>query len=101
MNQPQLLNHSATNIAQEIYALFQESYLIEAKLIGVHNFPPLNRSFSNIKNSRTQFLGFYINSLLAAVAETEIKDGLLDIHSFVVSPHSLEKALAADYCLLY
>lgn len=104
MGHPKLLNHSVIHIAQEIYTLFQESYLIEANLIGVKNFPPLTRSIDNIKKSKTQFWGIYKNSYLAAVAEIEVKNNHLDIHSFVVSPQHFRKGLANNllgYLLRY
>lgn len=94
MEQPKLLSHTDTNIAQEIYTLFQESYVIEANLIGSESFPPLARSVSNIQNSKTQFWGFYKNSALATVAEIEITSTFLDIHSFVVSPQFFRQGLA-------
>ena len=96
MDQPKLLTHTGIHIAKEIYTLFQESYLIEADLIGIKNFPPLSRSVSNIQKSKTQFWGMYIASNLAAAAEIEIKDNLLDIHSFVVSPKHFRQGLASS-----
>lgn len=104
MEQPKLLNHTDTPIAQEIHTLFQESYLIEAKLIGVENFPPLTRSVNNIQKSKTQFWGFYKDSILATVAEIETNPNLLDIHSFVVSPQFFRQGLANNllaYLLKY
>lgn len=91
---PKLLNNSDQSIAEEIYVLFQESYSIEAKLIGVEDFPPLKRRTSNIQESKTQFWGMYKNATLAAAVEIEIKDDLLDIHSFVVSPSFFRQGIA-------
>ncbi|MCF6360291.1 MAG: GNAT family N-acetyltransferase [Cyclobacteriaceae bacterium] len=67
------MNQSAKSTAEEIYLLFQESYTVEADLLGIANFPPLSRSVSNIRESKTHFWGYYKNSILAAVAEIELK----------------------------
>jgi len=80
------LDQSAKSTAEEIYLIFQESYTVESNLLGIANFPPLSRSVKNIRESKNHFWGCYKNSILAAVAEIELKDKLLDIHSFVVSP---------------
>ena len=41
--------------AEKIHALFQVSYRIEAELLGVTDFPPLQRSIIDFQNSITQY----------------------------------------------
>ena len=91
-----LLQQTDIKIAESIYQLFQRSYAIEATLIGVDSFPPLKRSVQKIQNSKTQFWGYHINDTLAAIAEIELENKLLDIHSFVVLPSFFRKGIGSD-----
>jgi ribosomal protein S18 acetylase RimI-like enzyme len=88
------LNNSNNNIADQIFTVFQNSYKIEAQLIGVVNFPPLLRSAKDIQNSTTQFYGFSENECLAAVIEIAIEDQLLEINSLTVDPSYFRKGIA-------
>ena len=80
------LENSNDIIAKEIHSVFQNSYLIEAQLVGVVNSPLLLRSSNNIVNSKTNFYGFSYESCLAAVIEIKIDEKHLDIHSLTVDP---------------
>jgi ribosomal protein S18 acetylase RimI-like enzyme len=88
------LNNSNNNIAEQIFTVFQNSYKIEAQLIGTVNFPPLLRSAKDIQNSTTQFYGFRENECLAAVIEIAIEDQLLEINSLTVDPSYFRKGIA-------
>ncbi|GAC20693.1 GNAT family N-acetyltransferase [Paraglaciecola arctica] len=88
------LNNSNENIAEQIFTVFQNSYKIEAQLIGTDNFPPLLRSTKDIQNSTTQFYGFRENECLAAVIEIAIEDQLLEINSLTVDPSYFRKGIA-------
>ena len=88
------LKSSNEYIANLIYTIFQDSYKVEAQLIGVLNFPPLLRSVKDIINSKTDFYGFSDNNKLAAVIEIVIKDQHLDIHSLTVDPKYFRKGIA-------
>lgn len=50
------LNNKNNDTANIIFAVFQKSYAIEAKLIGAHNFPPLARNIKGIKNQKQPFM---------------------------------------------
>lgn len=93
------LSHPRESTAKAIYNLFQVSYLIEAKLVGVENFPPLKRSISNIQVSKTQFWGYFKATELAAVVEFELDNNLLEIHSFVVLPKYFKQGIANNLLL--
>jgi ribosomal protein S18 acetylase RimI-like enzyme len=88
------LNNSNENIANQIFTVFQNSYKIEAQLIGTVNFPPLLRSAEDIQNSTTQFYGFRENKCLAAVIEIAIEDKQLEINSLTVDPSYFRKGIA-------
>jgi ribosomal protein S18 acetylase RimI-like enzyme len=89
----QLVN-SSEEVAHEIFTIFQNSYGIEAQIIGALNFPPLSRSAKDIENSKTLFYGFIENECLAAVIEIVIDDELLDINSLTVDPAYFRKGIA-------
>jgi len=88
------LDNSNENIAEQIFKVFQNSYKIEAQLIGTVNFPPLLRRAKDIQNATTQFYGFSENACLAAVIEIAIEDKHLDINSLTVDPSYFRKGIA-------
>ena len=88
------LENSNENVANGIYTIFQNSYKVEAKLIGVIDFPPLLRSSDDIANSKTEFYGFSDNNCLAAIIEIVIEEKHLDIHSLTVDPKYFRKGIA-------
>ena len=55
------LDNSNEEVANQIFTIFQNSYKVEAQLIGVIDFPPLLRNAKDIENSKTQFYGFTEN----------------------------------------
>ena len=89
------LDNSKNEVAKKIYSVFQNSYKIEAKLIGVVNFPPLQRSNTDIKNSETLFYGYVEEKNIAAVIEVDRDNNLLDICSLTVDPKYFKKGIAS------
>jgi ribosomal protein S18 acetylase RimI-like enzyme len=88
------LDNSNADIANQIFTIFQNSYKIEAQLIGVVDFPPLMRSAKDIENSKTLFYGFSENQCLAAIIEIVIEDKHLEIYSLTVDPNYFRKGIA-------
>jgi ribosomal protein S18 acetylase RimI-like enzyme len=88
------LEHSNSDIASKIFTIFQNSYKIEAELIGVVDFPPLLRSAKDIADSKTLFYGFSENEDLAAVIEIVFENNCLDINSLTVDPRYFRKGIA-------
>ena len=88
------LDNSNEDIADKIFTIFQNSYKIEAQLIGVDDFPPLLRSLENIKKSKTQFYGFKEGNSLAAIIEVVFENKLMDINSLTVDPQFFRKGIA-------
>jgi len=88
------LENSNQLTANRIHTVFQNSYKIEAQLIGVENFPPLQRSAVDIANSNTEFYGFSENNCLAAIIEIVIQDKYLEINSLTVDPKYFRKGIA-------
>ena len=97
-----IIDHLVEDNARRIYTVFQGSYKIEAQLIGVVDFPPLKRTINDIKQSNTQFFGFFENEILAAVIEISIEENELHICSLTVAPEFFRKGIASqliDYVL--
>ncbi|NOU50481.1 GNAT family N-acetyltransferase [Pseudoalteromonas sp. JBTF-M23] len=88
------LTHQNRDEAQRIYHVFQQSYKIEAQLIGTEHFPPLSRTTADISNSPSDFYGFFEQDTLAAVIEIEVAEQTLDIHSLTVDPQFFRKGIA-------
>jgi ribosomal protein S18 acetylase RimI-like enzyme len=88
------LDHSNEAVANQIFTAFQNSYKIEAQLIGTLDFPPLLRSAKDIQGAKTQFYGFSENQCLAAVIEVAIEDKQLSIDSLTVDPSYFRKGIA-------
>ena len=88
------LDNTNEEVANQIFTIFQNSYKVEAQLIGVLDFPPLSRSIKNIENSKTQFYGFSENECLAAIIEIVIEDKHLKIDSLTVDPNYFRKGIA-------
>ena len=88
------LNQSSKIVANKIFDIFQNSYKIEAELIGVSNFPPLNRSVDKIQGAKTTFYGFLDNDELAAIIEVDVVDSCLEIDSLTVHPSYFRRGIA-------
>jgi len=91
--------HSEISNAEKLHALFQVSYRIEAELLGVTDFPPLNRSIIDFQNSNTQFFGLWKNDFLAAAVEIHQLKNTLDICSLVVHPKYFRQGIAQKLLL--
>ena len=89
-----ILEHWHNAVAKQIYTVFQNSYKIEAKLIGTQNFPPLFRRVQDIEHANSQFYGYFEDNSLAAVVEIVINGNQLEIDSFTVDPKYFRKGIA-------
>ncbi|MCJ8339006.1 MAG: GNAT family N-acetyltransferase [Pseudomonadales bacterium] len=88
------LINSNDEIAKRIYTIFQNSYKVEAQLIGVVDFPPLLRSVKDIVYAKTEFYGFSDNNCLAAIIELASEDKHIEINSLTVDPKHFRKGIA-------
>jgi ribosomal protein S18 acetylase RimI-like enzyme len=91
-----LLDHHSESVANAIYDVFQLSYSVEASLVGVDNFPPLQRDAAHIQSSTTQFLGYQMGNDVAAVVEYSQDGSTLCIDSLVVQPKYFRRGLASQ-----
>ena len=89
------LNNKSVAVAEKLFSIWQESYNIEAKLLKVKDFPPLNRTVQDFVDTSTRFYGFVKDDVYNAVIELRDNDGVLHIQSLVVQPSQFRKGLAS------
>ncbi len=65
------LNHTNLQQAEQIWRLFRSAYEIEAQLLDLQDFPPLNRTVVQIKDSHTTFFGGWHDSTFVCAIEIE------------------------------
>ena len=87
------INNKDIEISKKIYNIFQKSYKIEAKILNVSKFPPLERSIENIINSDTLFFGFFIKKKIVSIIETENNFQSIHIKSLVVCPNYFRQGI--------
>jgi len=80
------INNKENKIAEEIRAIFQVSYTIEAGILNAVYFPPLKRTVSQFLNSNSEFYAYYLIKNIAGVIEIENHEDLTHIQSLVVYP---------------
>ncbi len=90
------LQHTDHSIALQIQEVFHSAYKVEAKLIGVTNFPPLERKVADIMASSTTFYGSWHDDKLLAVIEVNYYDPQLNINSLVVHPDHFRQGQASS-----
>jgi ribosomal protein S18 acetylase RimI-like enzyme len=82
-----LLDHQNEKVASQIWRLFQSAYEIEAQLLGLQDFPPLNRPVKQIRQAETAFFGSWYEFALVAVIELEgVGTDWIHINSLGVAP---------------
>lgn len=90
------INAGNRDSAQKIHALFQASYLVEAKLLEVDDFPPLKRTVQDIMHSETEFYAFWKADEVLALIEVKQESDVTDIHSLVVHPKYFRQNLGSQ-----
>ena len=88
------LKNSDLEIAKKMQLIFQASYKVEAILLNATNFPPLKRTLENYTESNTEFYGYSINEVLAAVVEIDTNNNYILIRSLVVHPDFFRQGIA-------
>lgn len=89
------LDQTSVETAVLIRAVFQVSYLVEAKLLQAKNFPPLKRKLKNFVASETIFYGYRQAEFLTAVIEIREGKDAIHIQSLVVDPAYFRKGIAS------
>ena len=80
------IDNTRNEIAQEIWNIFQASYVIEAKILQAIDFPPLRRTMSQFLNSNSEFYAYYLKQNIAGLIEINNNQEATHIQSLVVYP---------------
>ena len=80
------INNKENKIAEEIRAIFQASYTVEAKMLKAVDFPPLKRTVAQFLKSDSEFYAYYLTKNIAGIIEIENDEDLTHIQSLVVYP---------------
>ena len=90
------LEHREREVSSNILSVLFEAYSIEAQLIGVNDFPPLDRSSADIALSSSRFFGAFADGGLRGVLEVEDvheSDYSLGVSSLCVVPDYARQGL--------
>lgn len=92
------LNHKNEETARTIHSLFQLCYKLEALLLklDIADFPPLNRTITDIQKSTSDFYGIQEQTQLIALIEVESSKEGNHIASLVTHPDHFRKGLASQ-----
>ena len=80
------INNKENKITEEIRAIFQVSYTVEAKMLKAVDFPPLKRIVAQFLKSDSEFYAYYLIENIAGVIEIENDEDLTHIQSLVIYP---------------
>jgi len=86
--------HTQKDQAEEIRAVFQISYKVEAELLGATSFPPLSRPLEDFYSCPNDFIGHYEDEMLVAVVEMKKEEDSMHIQSLVVDPAYFRRGIA-------
>jgi ribosomal protein S18 acetylase RimI-like enzyme len=82
-----LLDHRSRELAQRIHAIQIAAYRLEADLLGVKHFPPLERSIEDVQGSPDEFWGAREGEeLLGVIGLEKVNAAEILISSLTVAP---------------
>lgn len=91
------LDAAQPEIAAAIQRVMVAAYRVEAGLLGVADFVPLQRGIEAIRAAESRFLGAFLGGELAGVAELEPGDGQkAHVASLVVLPRHFRQGIASS-----
>lgn len=88
------LQNNRIEVSEQIHAVFQLSYAVEASILEATDFPPLKRPVASYRKNDTMFFGYFDKDELAGIIEVENKASCTDIHSLVVHPLFFRRGIA-------
>ena len=92
----QKLQNKDREVSQNIRAVFQVSYTVEAKLLNAIDFPPLKRNLESFIVCDNDFFGYFKNAELAGVIEMKHHNSFTHIQSLVVHPDFFRQGIAQE-----
>ena len=87
------INNKETKIVEEIRAIFQVSYAVEADILKAVDFPPLKRTVSQFMDINSEFYAYYLTRNIAGVIEIDNHQDITHIQSLVVDPKYLSNGV--------
>jgi ribosomal protein S18 acetylase RimI-like enzyme len=87
------LSARSPTIAMQLYQLMQAAYKVEAGLLGVTHFFPLQRTPKKIQNSQSRFYGIGDEQSLFAAIEIVVMHNDVYIDALVVAPTHMRQGL--------
>ena len=87
------LNLSDDKLAQVALEIQHRAYRIEADLIGFDGIPPLHETLADLQSSSENFIGYFVDDVLAGVLSYSLKDMTLDIGRLVVHPDYFRRGI--------
>ncbi|MBT3785476.1 GNAT family N-acetyltransferase [bacterium] len=78
-----------------VHSLMMRGYQAEAELLGIKEFPPLNRKPEELNTRSSNFYGCWRSQSLAALVELEIQQDHVWIASLVVDPDHFRSGLGS------
>ena len=87
------INNKETKIAEEIRAIFQVSYAVEAEILKAVDFPLLKRTVSQFMDINSEFYAYYLTRNIAGVIEIDNHQDITHIQSLVVDPKYLSNGV--------
>ncbi len=90
------INHTKITVAQQIRAVFQLSYAVEAELLQAVDFPPLKRTVNDFLESTTSFYAYFQKEEMAAVLELKQMEKHTHIQSLVVNPKYFRQGIGSQ-----
>lgn len=89
------LSHEDIEVAEKLKALHDAAYAVEARLLGLDEFPPLNRALESYANSTSAFFGYMRNGDCVGSVEIEALDfSGIEVASLVVDPRFARQGIA-------
>jgi ribosomal protein S18 acetylase RimI-like enzyme len=84
-----------TETAMKVLDLQQNSYKIEAELIGFFDIPPLKDTIDSLMECNEIFFGYFEEEVLFGIISYKVIENTLDIHRVAVHPQFFRRGIAA------
>ena len=89
------LNLQSLKTRQAVLAISLDAYGVEAELLGVSDFPPLQETVAELADNAHSFLGYYQEEVLSGVIELNREEGQIEICRLVVASHAFRMGIGS------
>ncbi|SFH63898.1 Acetyltransferase (GNAT) family protein [Priestia megaterium] len=81
-------------IVAEILSIQVPSYLVEAKIIGYYDLPPLKDTIDSLQQSQETFFAYYLQEKLCGIISFKLDKTEVDLHRLIVHPDHFRTGIA-------